>query len=176
MTFRQKSEPLSMYIEWIQLITRLIFDIDVPPEKWTPFDVYRISAPYEMTLVLFDIDLPPEIWTPLDIYWMSTAYEMTRLIFDIWHEEGFSYLKIKMFIVTKAMKGTTKFIVNPVHDHTLHHSWKQNYSWNICLQQSRFCQTKEIFISLDELDRMAHVWIGFNYSLTQAQKTFHCRG
>ena len=114
-------------------------------------------------------------WIAFDVFRMSTAYQMTRVIFDIWHEEGSSYLKIKIFIVTKAMKGTTKFIVNPVHDHTLHHSWKQNNSWNICLQKSRFFQTKEIFLSfngLGELDRMAHVWIEFNYNLRQAQKTF----
>ena len=119
-------------------MTRVIFDIDLPPEKWTSFDVFRMSTAYEMTRLIFDIDLPPETWTSFDVYWMSPTYEMTRLICGIWHLEGLSYLKIKMFIVTKAMKGTTKFIVNPVHDHTLHHSWKQNNSWNICLLQSRF--------------------------------------
>ena len=36
-------------------------------------------------------------------------------------------------------------------------------------------QNEEIFVQLDELDeldRITHAWIGFNYSLTQAQKTF----
>ena len=36
-------------------------------------------------------------------------------------------------------------------------------------------QNEETFVQLDELDeldRITHAWIGFNYSLTQAQKTF----
>ena len=42
-----------------------------------------------------------------------------------------------------------------------------------------FFQNEEIFVQLDELDefdRIIHAWIGFNYSLTQAQKTFYCKG
>ena len=34
-----------------------------------------------------------------------------------------------------------------------------------------------MFIKLDEFDefdRITHAWIGFNYSLTQAQETFKC--
>ena len=36
-----------------------------------------------------------------------------------------------------------------------------------------FFQNEEIFVQLDELDeldRITQIWIGFNYSLTQAQK------
>ena len=39
----------------------------------------------------------------------------------------------------------------------------------------KFFFNEEIFVQLDELDeldRITHVWIGLNYSLTQAQKTF----
>ena len=38
-----------------------------------------------------------------------------------------------------------------------------------------FFQNEENFIQLDELDesdRISHAWIWFEYSLTQAQKTF----
>ena len=38
-----------------------------------------------------------------------------------------------------------------------------------------FLQNEQIFIQLDELDELdtiTHAWIGFKYSLTQAQKTF----
>ena len=38
-----------------------------------------------------------------------------------------------------------------------------------------FFQNEETFVQLDELDeldRITHAWIGFNYSLTQVQKTF----
>ena len=38
-----------------------------------------------------------------------------------------------------------------------------------------FFQNGEIFVQLDELeefDKTTHAWIGFNYSLTQAKKTF----
>ena len=38
-----------------------------------------------------------------------------------------------------------------------------------------FFQNEEIFVQLDkldELDRIPQAWIGFSYSLTQAQKTF----
>ena len=37
-----------------------------------------------------------------------------------------------------------------------------------------FFQNEEIFVQLDELDeldRITHAWIGFNYSFTEAQKT-----
>ena len=37
-----------------------------------------------------------------------------------------------------------------------------------------FFQNEEILIQLDELDRITHAGIGFNYSPTQAQKTFLC--
>ena len=40
---------------------------------------------------------------------------------------------------------------------------------------SSFLQNEEILVQLDELDeldRITHTCIGFNYSLTQAQKTF----
>ena len=40
---------------------------------------------------------------------------------------------------------------------------------------NQFSQNEEIFVQLDELDdldRITHEWIGFNYSLIQAQKTF----
>ena len=43
---------------------------------------------------------------------------------------------------------------------------------DVCYGQ--FFQNEEIFVQLDELDeldRITHAWIGFNYSLTQAQKT-----
>ena len=43
------------------------------------------------------------------------------------------------------------------------------------LQSSFFFQNEDIFVQLDELyeiDNITHEWIGFNYSLTQAQKTF----
>ena len=36
-------------------------------------------------------------------------------------------------------------------------------------------QNEEIFVQLDELDeldRITHAWIGFNYSVTKVQKTF----
>ena len=42
-------------------------------------------------------------------------------------------------------------------------------------QSSFFFQNEDIFVQLDklvELDKITHAWIGFNYSLTQAQKTF----
>ena len=42
-----------------------------------------------------------------------------------------------------------------------------------------FFQNGEIFVQLDELDKLdkiTHARIGFNYSLTQAQKTFYCNG
>ena len=42
-----------------------------------------------------------------------------------------------------------------------------------------FLQNEEIFVQLDELDelnRIAHAWIGFNYNPTQAQKTVWCHG
>ena len=42
---------------------------------------------------------------------------------------------------------------------------------------SSFFQNEEIIVQLDELDkldRITHVWIGFNYSLTQAEKTSWC--
>ena len=35
-----------------------------------------------------------------------------------------------------------------------------------------FFQNEEIFVKLDELDRITRTWKGFNYSLTLAQKTF----
>ena len=41
--------------------------------------------------------------------------------------------------------------------------------------QSSFFQNEDIFVQLDELyeiDNITHAWIWFNYSLTQAQKTF----
>ena len=41
---------------------------------------------------------------------------------------------------------------------------------------NRVFQNKEISVQLDELDRITHAWIGFNYSLTQAQKTVWCNG
>ena len=40
-------------------------------------------------------------------------------------------------------------------------------------------QNEDIFVQLDELDeldKITHAWIGFNYSLTQAQKAFLCNG
>ena len=37
---------------------------------------------------------------------------------------------------------------------------------------SRFFQNEDIFIQLDELDKITHALKGFNYSLTQAQKPF----
>ena len=43
------------------------------------------------------------------------------------------------------------------------------------LQLIQFFQNEEIFVQLDELDeldRITHAWIGFNYSLIQAEKTF----
>ena len=40
------------------------------------------------------------------------------------------------------------------------------------ISDSSFFQNEEIFIQLDELDRITHAWIGFNYSITQTQKTF----
>ena len=42
-------------------------------------------------------------------------------------------------------------------------------------RQSSFFQNEDIFLEfheLDELDRITHAWIGFHYSLTEAQKTF----
>ena len=42
-----------------------------------------------------------------------------------------------------------------------------------------FFQKEDNFVQLDELDeldRITHAWIGFNCSLTQAQKTFWCNG
>ena len=33
-------------------------------------------------------------------------------------------------------------------------------------------QNKEIFVQLEELDRITQAWIGSNSSITQAQKTF----
>ena len=44
---------------------------------------------------------------------------------------------------------------------------------------SSFFQNEEIFVQLDELDeldRITYAWIGFNYSLAQAQKTLECNG
>ena len=43
------------------------------------------------------------------------------------------------------------------------------------ISYSSFFQNEVIFIQLDELDELdsvTHEWIGFSYSLTQAQKTF----
>ena len=51
------------------------------------------------------------------------------------------------------------------------------YHKNFCGLNNRktsFFQNKEIFVQLDKLDkfnRITHAWIGFNYSLKQAQKT-----
>ena len=42
-----------------------------------------------------------------------------------------------------------------------------------------FFQNEEIFVELDELDeldRITHAWIEFNYSLTQAQNTVWYNG
>ena len=39
-------------------------------------------------------------------------------------------------------------------------------------QSCFFLQNEEIFVQLDELERITLAWIGFNCSLTQAQKTF----
>ena len=41
-------------------------------------------------------------------------------------------------------------------------------------RSTSFFQNQDIFVQLDELDeldKITHAWIGFNYSLTQAQKT-----
>ena len=46
---------------------------------------------------------------------------------------------------------------------------------NINILVCFFLQNEQIFIQLDELDELntiTHAWIGFKYSLTQAQKTF----
>ena len=40
------------------------------------------------------------------------------------------------------------------------------------MAHSIFFENEEIFVQLDEVDRITRTWIGFNYSLTQAQKTF----
>ena len=42
----------------------------------------------------------------------------------------------------------------------------------ICAFEIRDPVNEVIFVKLDELDRITHTWIWFNYSLTQAQKTF----
>ena len=38
-----------------------------------------------------------------------------------------------------------------------------------------FFQNVEILFQLDELGRISNAWIGFNYSLTQAEKKKHSR-
>ena len=46
---------------------------------------------------------------------------------------------------------------------------------SFCLTINAFFQNEEIFVQLDELDKLDRITrsrIGFNYSLTQAQKTF----
>ena len=43
-------------------------------------------------------------------------------------------------------------------------------------QHSSFFKSEEIFIQLDELDRITHAWIGLNCSLTEAQKAVWCNG
>ena len=46
-------------------------------------------------------------------------------------------------------------------------------------KHSSFFQNEEIFVQLDkldELDRITHARITFNYNLTQARKTFQCSG
>ena len=48
--------------------------------------------------------------------------------------------------------------------------------FDLTLQFCCYTADEEIFISLgesEELNRIIHAWIGFNYSLTQAQKTFY---
>ena len=48
----------------------------------------------------------------------------------------------------------------------------KHYNWDQ-LRPCRpiFFQNDDIFIQLDELDRITQTWIGFNNSLTQEQKT-----
>ena len=45
---------------------------------------------------------------------------------------------------------------------------ERTLSWII---HSSCFQNEEIFVELDEFYRITHEWIGYNFSLTQAQKT-----
>ena len=56
---------------------------------------------------------------------------------------------------------------------TINFEWRASFSNGVA--SPVFYQNEEIFVQLDdldELDRIIHAWIGFDYHFTQAQKTF----
>ena len=79
----------------------------------------------------------------------------TGVFWAIWSEISGS---LACLCITDSLSHTTYVETNEL--------WHGTYFVDL----SFFFQDEEIFIQLDELDKITHAWIGFNYSLTQAQK------